>query len=289
MKIALIGAQGQLGSDIIRANNEFCYEIISLNHRDIEITDFENSYSALKVIKPEVIINTAAFHNVEVCEKEVERAYRVNSIGARNLGVIANELNSKLVHISTDYVFDGIKKDTTTGYMEFHNPNPINIYGKSKLFGEELLKSVTNKYYILRTAWLYGDGGSKSKGGNFVRKMLELSKGQQELKVVDDQIGTPTNTYYLAKQILELIKYPYYGTYHATCEGNGTWYEFALEIFKAAKIKIIVNPVGTKEFQTIAQRPKNSVLENHMLKIQDLNIMPDWREALKEYMDKLLN
>lgn len=288
MKIVVIGAQGQLGSDIIIANDEFNYEIVPLNHTQIEIIDFENSYKILKAIEPQVIINTAAFHKVDLCEKEVDKAYKVNAIGIRNLGVIANEIDSKIVHISTDYVFDGMKKDRDIGYTEFCRPNPINIYGKSKLLGEELLKNVTNKYYIIRASGLYGTGGSKSKGGNFVMKMLEFSRKYEELTVVNDQISTPTNTYYLAKQILEIIKYPYYGTYHVTCEGSASWYTFALEIFELANIKIKVNPVTTEEFKTIAERPKYSVLENYILKTQDLNIMPDWREALKEYVKSII-
>lgn len=288
MKIALIGSNGQLGKDIIRANNDFSYEMISLNHSDIEITDFDRAYKTLVELSPQVIINTAAFHKPDECEKEVDKSYRVNTIGIRNLGVISNEINSKIVHISTDYVFDGMKNNRSIGYTEFDKPNPQNIYGKSKLQGEEILKSVANKYYILRTAWLYGASGSKSKGGNFVTTMLRLAKEREELNVVNDQFGTPTNTFYLAKQILELIKYPYYGIYHTTCEGSTTWYEFALEIFKLSNINLKVNPVTSEEFKTIAQRPEYSVLENYMLKLEDLNIMPDWKVALKEYMQQIV-
>lgn len=288
MKIALIGAAGQLGSDIQRANTKYSYEVIPITHEDMDVTDFNKAYKVLKEIKPEVIINTSAFHKVDDCEKESDKAYAVNTIGVRNLGVISNELNSPIVQISTDYVFDGEKEDKTIGYTEFDVPNPTNIYGISKLRGEKLLSTVVNKYYIVRTAWLFGTGGSKSKGGNFVTTMLRLAKERDELKVVNDQIGTPTNTYHLACQILELIKYPYYGTYHATCEGMTSWYDYALEIFRQAGVNIRVVPVSSNEFKTLAKRPDFSVLENKMLKLQDINIMPEWQKALAEYLEEIL-
>lgn len=288
MKIALIGAAGQLGSDIERANLKFNFEIIPLTHADLDVTNFNISYKVLKEIMPEVIINTAAFHKVDDCEKEPDKAYSVNTLGVRNIGVISNELNSSIVHISTDYIFDGKKENKTVGYSEFDTPNPINIYGMSKLQGERVLTTVTNKYYIIRTAWLFGYGGSKAKGGNFVKTMLNLSKQRHELKVINDQIGTPTNTYYLAYQILELINYPYFGTYHATCEGMTSWYDYALEIFKQAGININVIPISSNEYRTEAKRPSFSALENKMLKLQNINIMPGWDEALAEYLKHIL-
>ena len=222
MKIALIGSTGQLGTDIIRANNEddFNYEIFELSHDKIEITNFEESYKILKEIAPDLVINTAAFHKVDDCEEDQEKAYKINTIGTRNIGIICNRIRSSIMHISTDYVFDGKKNDKSKGYMEFDQPDPLNIYGRSKLEGEKILKTVTQEYYIVRTAWLFGKGGSKSKGGNFVTTMLKLSESRKELSVVSDQVGSPTNTRFLASQLLELAKYPYYGTYSCCLSRN---------------------------------------------------------------------
>ncbi len=264
MKIALIGSTGQLGTDIIRANNEenFNYEIFELSHDKIEITNFENSYNILKEIAPDLVINTAAFHKVDDCEEDQEKAYKINTIGIRNIGTICNRIRSSIMHISTDYVFDGKKKDKNRGYTEFDQPNPLNVYGHSKLAGENILKTVTQEYYIVRTAWLFGKGGSKSKGGNFVTTMLRLSKSRKELKVVSDQVGSPTNTRFLASQLLELAKYPYYGTYHAVCQGMTSWYDYAKEIFRIAGKSIKIIPISSSEFRSKSDRPCFSALDN---------------------------
>ncbi len=289
MKVVVIGASGQLGTELVWANSEkFGYEMIPLYHKDIEITDFYSSYKVLKEISPDVVINTAAFVRVDDCEDLKDDAFKVNAVGPRNLAVISGEVGFRLVHISTDYVFDGTKDRRSGGYTEFDVPNPINVYGESKLAGENLVRDLADKYYIVRTSWLYGAGGSKAKGGNFVTKMLELSKSHSELKVVNDQIGTPTNSYHLAVQILELVKHPFFGIYHATCEGMASWYDFAVEIFKIAGVNVKVIPVDSSEFPTRARRPAFSVLENYMLKLHNLNLMPDWKDALKDYLKNLV-
>lgn len=290
MKIALIGSTGQLGTDIIRANNEddFNYEIFELSHDKIEITNFEESYKILKEIAPGLVINTAAFHKVDDCEEDQEKAYKINTIGTRNIGIICNRIRSSIMHISTDYVFDGKKKDKSKGYTEFDQPNPLNIYGRSKLEGEKILKTVTQEYYIVRTAWLFGKGGSKSKGGNFVTTMLRLSENRKELSVVSDQVGSPTNTRFLASQLLELAKYPYYGTYHAVCQGMTSWYDYAKEIFRIAGKSIKVIPISSSEFRSKSDRPCFSALDNYMLTLQGLNKMPEWKIALKQYLKEIL-
>jgi len=290
MKIALIGSTGQLGTDIIRANNEidFNYEIFELSHDKIEITNFEESYKILKEIAPGLVINTAAFHKVDDCEEDQEKAYKINTIGTRNIGIICNRIRSSIMHISTDYVFDGKKKDKSKGYTEFDQPTPLNIYGRSKLEGEKILKTVTQEYYIVRTAWLFGKGGSKSKGGNFVTTMLRLSENRKELSVVSDQVGSPTNTRFLASQLLELAKYPYYGTYHAVCQGMTSWYGYAKEIFKIAGKSIKVIPISSSEFRSKSDRPCFSALDNYMLTLQGLNKMPEWKIALKQYLKEIL-
>lgn len=290
MKIALIGSTGQLGTDIIRANNEdnFNYEIFELSHDKIEITNFENSYNILKEIAPDLVINTAAFHKVDDCEEDQEKAYKINTIGIRNIGIICNRIESSIMHISTDYVFDGKKKDKSKGYTEFDQPNPLNIYGCSKLEGEKILKTVTQEYYIVRTAWLFGKGGSESKGGNFVTTMLRLSESRKELKVVSDQVGSPTNTCFLASQLLELAKYPYYGTYHAVCQGMTCWYDYAKEIFRIAGKSIKIIPISSSEFRSKSDRPCFSALDNYMLTLQGLNKMPEWKMALNQYLKEIL-
>jgi len=290
MKIALIGSTGQLGTDIIRANNEnnFNYEIFELSHDKIEITNFEESYKILKEITPDLVINTAAFHKVDDCEEDQEKAYKINTIGTRNIGIICNRIKAPIMQISTDYVFDGKKKDKTKGYTEFDQPNPLNIYGRSKLEGEKILKTVTQEYYIVRTAWLFGKGGSKSKGGNFVTTMLRLSESRKELSVVSDQVGSPTNTRFLASQLLELAKYPYYGTYHTVCQGMTSWYDYAKEIFRIAGKSIKVIPISSSEFRSKSDRPCFSALDNYMLTLQGLNKMPEWKIALKQYLKEIL-
>lgn len=276
MKILITGCNGQLGIELSRQLQGIKNsEIIKMDKNNLDISDFEIVNNKIQDINPNIIINCAAFTAVDLCEKEVELAYKINSLGARNLAIVAEKISAKLIHISTDYVFDG---DIGGFYREDSDTNPKSIYGKSKLMGEKYVQQFCSKHFIIRTAWLYGDGK------NFVKTMINISKKTKEIRVVNDQIGTPTSTVDLAKVIIALIKTEYYGIYHATCEGRCSWYEFAKKIFEIKKININVIPVSSSEYKTIAKRPANSVLDNFMLKLVNLNTMRNWEDALEDYL-----
>jgi dTDP-4-dehydrorhamnose reductase len=225
---------------------------------------------------PDIIINCAAYTDVDSCENNKDTAFKVNALGAKNLAISAEKVGAKLVHISTDYIFNGLGEQP---YKEYDLSDPKTIYGQSKLLGEKYVEQFSSKFFIFRTAWLYG------KGENFVRTMLRLSKEHDELNVVNDQIGSPTSTVDLARAIINLMETEHYGLYHATCEGKCSWYDFAKKIFEIKNIDIKVNPVNSDEFKRDAERPKYSVLDNYMLKLIDKNNFRHWEESLKEYLE----
>jgi dTDP-4-dehydrorhamnose reductase len=275
MKILITGAKGQLGIDVV---NALSTKNIIIGHDvdTFDITNLESTLGLTKVIKPDLIINCAAYTNVDGCEENIDTAYRVNAIGARNLAIASAETNSRLLHISTDFVFDGRTKEP---YIEFDKTNPLSIYGKSKLAGEEFIRQINAKHYILRTAWLYGKNGN-----NFVKTMLKVAKDKKVIEVVDDQFGSPTLTDDLVKVIDRIIDTEAYGTYHATSCGECNWNEFAKKIFKYAKIEgIEVKPISTEKLNRPAVRPAYSVLRNYMLELQFDYYMRDWEEGLKDY------
>lgn len=274
MKVLITGANGQLGRALQKVLIED--ELYLYDSHDMDITNFEKVEEIIGIKKPDVIINCAAHTKVDLCEEDVENAYKINAIGARNLAIASSKMNSKLVHISTDYVFEG---NNPVALREDELVNPNTIYGKSKLMGEEFVKSLSKNHFIIRTAWLYGDGD------NFVRTMLKLSKQHKKLKVVNDQIGTPTSTKDLANLINKLIRTEYYGTYHGTCHGKCSWYDFAVKIFEHMKVDIEVEPCTTDEFPRPAKRPEFSVLDNFMLRIQGLDVFRSWEEAIEDYLE----
>ncbi len=282
MKIAVIGANGQLGCDICSAFKKENDDVVELNHDAVEIADMDSVSGALKEIKPDVVINTAAMHNVEKCEADPLNSFRVNGIGARNLAMVCNDINSLLLHISTDYVFDGKKN---TPYVETDRPVPLNIYGNTKLAGEHFIESIAKRFYIVRVSGIYGRNRCRAKGLNFVDLMLKFSKERPEVRVVDDEILTPTCTLDISGQIVRLVKADGdCGVYHATAEGSCSWYEFAREIFAILKSGVKLNRALPGEFPLKVNRPKYSVLENKFLKGQNLNKMPHWKEGLKRYL-----
>ncbi|SHH34104.1 dTDP-4-dehydrorhamnose reductase [Tepidibacter thalassicus] len=274
MKILVTGANGQLGIDVVNNLSEK-YEVIGLDAKDLDITNIDNVINTVKRIRPDIIINSAAYTNVDECEENIDLAYKVNGLGARNLAISSLENNSRILHISTDFVFDGEKNEP---YIEFDKPNPLSIYGKSKLVGENFVKDICPRYYILRTAWLYGKNGN-----NFVKTMLKLSENNKTLRVVDDQIGTPTYTMDLVKVIEMIIKNDAYGTYHVSNDGSCSWNEFAKKIFEFGNIDIGVLPITTQELNRPAQRPKYSVMRNYMLEIDFNYFIRNWEDALIEY------
>ena len=282
MKVAVIGANGQLGTDVSREFNRNGDDVCELSHSDIEVCSLESVHEALVDANPQIIVNTAAMHNVENCEKEPLKAYEVNAVGPRNLAVVAGQLDAVLIHVSTDYVFDGSKKEP---YLESDPAMPLNVYGNTKLAGEAFIRSNADKYFILRTSALYGRNPCRAKGGrNFVDLMLKLANERDEIRVVNDEVVSPTATSDLARQIVALGRTDNFGLYHATAEESCTWYEFAKKIFELANVKTNVVVAAPTEFPSKVLRPKYSVLENNALKVSGLNSFRTWEEGLRSYL-----
>ncbi len=282
MKILITGYKGMLGSDLVETlENENQHDLILTDVEELDITNLDQVKNILNKEKPEIIINVAAYTDVDGCETNRELAYNVNAIGPKNLAIAANEFNVKLLHISTDYVFDGINSKP---YKEEDKTGPNSYYGETKLQAELFIDENMNNYFIIRTAWLYGFNGK-----NFVKTMLQLAKNHDEITVVNDQHGSPTFTKDLAIAICELIKTDKYGIYHVTNGGNCTWYEFAKKIFEIANIGIKVMPVTTEEYPTPAKRPSYSVLSNEKWKKSGFVAMESYENALKTYMKLELN
>lgn len=294
MRVLVLGAKGNLGTELLEVLAD--YEVVAKGHEELDVTDFSRLEGFVRDLRPEALINCAAWTDVDGCESDPRRAFLVNAIGARNVALSARKVGAKLVYISTDYVFDGTKEGP---YVEFDPPRPINAYGMSKLLGERFVKEQHPESFILRTAWLYG-----RKGKNFPRAILSLLQQRDELRVVNDQKGTPTWARDLARQIKDLINTEAYGLYHASSEGSCTWFEFAREllgllgnkeeegadgtvVFRIKGKAVRLKPVKTEEFPRPAKRPRNSVLENFLLKVQGLNVMPDWRKSLGRFVEEI--
>jgi dTDP-4-dehydrorhamnose reductase len=282
VKVAVIGANGQLGTDVSREFGRNGDDVYNLSHSNIEICSLESVSEVLGDIKPQIIINTAAMHNVESCEKDPLRAYEVNALGPRNLANVACQIGAVLIHVSTDYVFDGSKKKP---YLEGDPAIPLNAYGNSKLAGEAFIRATAAKYFIVRTSALYGRNPCRAKSGrNFVELMLKLAGERDEVRVVNDEVVSPTSTLELARQILVLSQTDNFGLYHATAEGSCTWYEFARKIFDFANVKINLVIAAPNECLLKVPRPKYSVLENNGLKVLGLNSFQAWEEGLRSYL-----
>ena len=276
MRILLTGCKGQLGLELIKqiGRKKSC-TIMDTDVHNLDITNQADVFNLIGRWKPDAVINCAAFTNVDDCERNELTAFKVNAIGARNLSVAAYKHGSSMVHISTDYVFDGTG---STPKREYDPINPQSCYGRSKALGEELVRETNPRHYIMRTAWLYGEGN------NFVKTMLKLAKERNEIDVVCDQTGSPTSTVDLANCIINLLETESYGTYHATCEGSCSWYDFAKEIFNLKGISTKVNKITTEQLSRPAARPKYSVLDNFMLKLIGLNSFRHWEVSLEDYL-----
>jgi dTDP-4-dehydrorhamnose reductase len=282
MKVAVIGSSGQLGSDIVAVFSDRGDEVVSITHSDIELSDLGSVKNCLGRSNAEFVVNTAAMHHVEHCEQDPEKAFAVNAIGARNLALVTREMGAALVYISTDYVFDGKKREP---YVEEDIPLPLNVYGTSKLTGECFVRTLNPKHFVLRTSALYGKHPCRAKGGrNFVELMLKLGRERGSVRVVDNEHVSPTSTIGLARQIVALSGCREYGLYHSTAEGSCSWYQFAKAIFAAAKITAQVEVADPLEFAGKVPRPYYSVLENRRLKAAGLNVFQSWEEGLAEYL-----
>lgn len=275
MKVLITGSEGQLGSelvDLLSKDNE----IYGFAHKELDITDKNRVIDIISKIVPDIIIHCAAFTNVDGCETNTNIAFDVNIIGTGNVAIASKKNKSTMVYISTDYIFDGKKNSP---YLESDIPNPISIYGISKYGGELVVKHFLGKFFIVRTSWLYG-----KRRKNFVNTILDIAKNKKELKVVNDQVGSPTYVPDLAKAISALISTKYYGTYHITNSGECSWYEFAKKILKYAGIKNVkVTPISTEELNKPASRPKYSVLKNLNLEKKKIYKMRNWELALRDF------
>ncbi len=288
MKILITGGNGQLGSQIYNilesGTSELGHissayekaEIVALGVEKLDITCINSVRSFLRKFKPDIVINSAAYTNVDGCEENSELAFKVNSTGSRNLAIVCEEIKAKLIHISTDYVFIG---DGNKPYKEYDIPYPISVYGKTKLMGEEYIKSFCSRYFIVRTAWLYGYNGK-----NFVKTIMKAAKEKGELQVVDDQRGNPTNAEDLAYHILKLAITEEYGIYHCTGTGECSWYDFASRIVEYANIDCTVNPIKSDKLKRVAKRPSYSSLDNMMLRCTVGDEMRYWEDALKVFL-----
>lgn len=278
-KIIVTGCNGQLGRAI---NKELAgntgIEFVNTDVAELDITNIDKVMELAREVKPYAIINCAAHTAVDACETDIDNAYKINAIGPRNLSIAATETGAKMIHVSTDYVFDG-KADKP--YLEFDKPNPQGVYGRTKLAGENMVKDFSDRYFILRTAWLYGDGK------NFAKTMLRLSETHDKVRVVNDQFGSPTSTKELAGAIAHLLFTENYGLFHATCEGSCHWAEFAQEIFRLAGKATLVEGISTEEYGAQAPRPAYSILENYMLKLTTDYMFADWHDAIAEYMKSM--
>ncbi len=281
MKVLLIGANGQLGSDLVKTLTNV--ELIPLTHQEVDICEPVGLRETLNRYAPDVVINTAAYHKVDECQINVEKAFSVNTFGVRNLALACKEQDCALLHMSTDYVF-GSDAGRCTPYAESDIPGPINVYGVSKLAGEYFVRYILNRHWIVRSQWLYGVAGSSGKGGNFVELMLRLAREGRDIKVVDDQIGSPTYTLDLARKIAQVIETKHYGLYHIPNAGQCTWYEFAQKIWELSGLHPKAEPTTTAASGALAARPAYSVLDNAALRRINLNGMRPWEEALEAYL-----
>ena len=276
MKILITGANGMLGHDLEKILKDK-HELVLTTSKTLDITDKKQAMEVICETKPDVVINSAAYTDVDGCEENQDIAYAVNGDGVRNLALACKEVGCPLVHVSTDYVFNG-KSDRP--WVEDDEIGPISVYGKSKLKGEEAILEILDKYFIVRTAWLYGVNGK-----NFPKTMLELAESHPEITVVYDEVGSPTYTPDLAYGISQLIETDYYGIYHLTNSGSCSWCEFARYIFDVAEVDVKVIPVTASEFARAAPRPSYSVLENKNWVDKGFEPLRSYKEAIKEYVE----
>ncbi len=278
-KLIVTGANGQLGRAV---NQQYArsteYELINTDVGELDITDVDQVMAFAREVQPYAIINCAAYTAVEACENEEDLAFRINAVGARNLSIAAAETGAKLVHISTDYVFDG---NGTRPYRETDPTGPQGAYGRTKLAGENFVREFGGRHFIIRTAWLYGDGK------NFVKTMLRLAESHDKVRVVRDQVGSPTSAAELAKAIAYLLPTENYGLFHGTCEGDCSWAQFAEEIFRMAGKSTAVEGITSEEYGAAVKRPAYSILENYMFKMTTDHMFADWHDALAVYLKEI--
>lgn len=278
-RVMITGANGQLGRAVnLQYADSGEHELINTDVGELDITNIDKVMTFVREVKPYAIINCAAYTAVDACEKEEDLAFRINAIGPRNLSIAATETGAKMMHVSTDYVFDG---NGTRPYRETDPTGPQGAYGRTKLAGEDFVREFSDRHFIVRTAWLYGDGK------NFVKTMLRLSETNDKVRVVMDQVGSPTSADELAKAIAYLLPTENYGLFHGTCEGDCSWAQFTEEIFRLAGKNTIVEAITSEEYAAAARRPAYSILENYMLKMTTDFMFADWHDAIAAYIGKM--
>ena len=278
MKVLVTGANGQLGYDVVKELQKQNIECYGATRQDFDIVDFEATKKFITNYMPDAVIHCAAYTAVDKAEDEQGLCYLVNASATENIAEICKKINAKMLYISTDYVFDGTKN----GFYEVDDkPNPINVYGKTKLLGEQAVQKILDKYFIVRISWVVGEHGN-----NFIKTMLRLGKERKKINVVDDQYGSPTYTADLALLLIEMIQTEKYGIYHATNEGVCTWAEFAEEIFTIVGMDVKVNHITTAEYPTRAQRPVNSRLSKKSLQINNFKYLKLWNDALRQFLNR---
>lgn len=276
MKILITGANGQLGYDVVKELQKQNIECYGAVRQDFDIIDFEATKKFIADYMPDVIIHCAAYTAVDKAEDEQGLCYLVNASATENIAEICKKINAKLLYISTDYIFDGTKE----GFYEVDDkPNPINVYGKTKLLGEQAVQKILDKYFIVRISWVFGEHGN-----NFVKTILRLGKERKEISVVADQYGSPTYTAALAPLLIEMIQTEKYGVYQVTNEGTCTWAEFAEEIFKIAVMDVKVKRIASVEYPTRAKRPMNGRLSKSSLQINNFKKLENWQTSLEKFL-----
>jgi dTDP-4-dehydrorhamnose reductase len=278
MKILITGAHGQLGRELVVILG-LEHEVIGFGSKELDVSILKQCREAFNEIKPDVIVHAGAYTQVDQAESDEDRAFSINAFGSRNVAIAAEDVGAKVCYISTDYVFEG---SGNAAYKEYDNTNPQTIYGKSKLAGEKLIQSLSDRFFIVRTSWVYGQYGN-----NFVKTMLKIGKEKSSLKVVEDQVGSPTYTVDLCHFILELIETEKYGIYHASNTGSCSWYDFAKAIFEEADYSTLLVPCSTDEFPRPAPRPKHSVMDHQSIRANNLTDLRPWRKALSEFIQDI--
>lgn len=275
-KVLITGANGQLGKELVELFTEKGFEVYGFGRDKMDITNQIQVQEIISTLKPDIVLHSAAHTKVDLAESEPEQAFLINAYGTRNVAVAAEEVGAKLVYVSTDYVFDGTNNEP---YDEFSPTSPLGVYGKSKLAGEQFVRDLHSKFFIVRTSWVYG-----KHGNNFVKTMLKLGEEKKELSVVADQVGCPTYTLDLAKSILEIVATEKYGIYHISNSGSCSWYEFAKIIFKEAGMNVKVNPCTTADFPRPAARPAYSVFKHMALQLNNFKTPREWKRGLSHFL-----
>lgn len=284
MRVLVTGIKGQLGHDcMIELAQRDYRDILGIDIDELDITDEQKVYSFIREYKPDVVMHNAAWTAVDKAEQNKDKVYEINALGPKYIAAICKEIGAKLVYISTDYVFQGKGEKP---YEVDDEPSPSSVYGLTKLEGERFVRALCPKHFIVRISWVFGKNGN-----NFVKTMLRLSQTNKEIKVVNDQIGSPTYTVDLARLLVDMIETDEYGTYHATNEGYCSWAEFAKEIFALAKLNVKVIPISTEEYALLspnqAKRPSNSRMSKTKLIEKGFKPLPSWQDALSRYLEEL--